>query len=234
MSVADKVTLITGAAGQLGQVVAREFARQGAKLALVDRQSDRLKEMYNEIDQALLIGEIDITRPDSVDTMAQKVIDELGRIDILLNLAGGWRGGQPLHEVDPQSWDFVMNLNAKSVFLVCRAVIPHMMKQGAGKIISVAAKSGLEGKANTSIYNASKAVVIRLTESMAAELRDKGINVNCVLPSIIDTPQNREQTPNADFTRWVSPKQMTDVLLYLASDEASALNGVALTVNGRV
>jgi len=234
MSVKDKVTIITGAAGQLGQVVAREFAAQGAKLALVDRQSDRLKEMFASIDQALLIGAIDITRPDSVESMAAKVVAELGRIDILLNLAGGWKGGQPLHEVDPQTWDFVMNLNAKSMFLVSRAVIPHMIKQGSGKIVSVAAKSGLEGKANTSVYNASKGAVIRLTESMAAELKDKGINVNCVLPTIIDTPQNREQMPKSDFKKWITPEEMASVLLFLASDAASAINGAAIPVNGRV
>ncbi len=234
MTVKDKVTLITGAAGQLGQVVCREFAAGGARLALVDRQSDRLKQMFDEIGEALLIGAIDITRPDSVATMVDKVIAELGRIDILLNLAGGWRGGQPLHEIDPQTWDFVMNLNAKSVFLVSRAVIPHMIEQGSGKIVSVAAKSGLQGAANTSIYNASKSVIIRLTESMSAELKDKGINVNCVLPTIIDTPQNREQMPKADTSKWVTPEEMAQVLLFLASDAASAIHGAAIPVYGRV
>jgi NAD(P)-dependent dehydrogenase (short-subunit alcohol dehydrogenase family) len=127
-----------------------------------------------------------------------------------------------------------MNLNAKSVFLVCRAVIPHMITQGSGKIVSVAAKSGLQGAAGTSIYNASKSVIIRLTESMSAELKDKGINVNCVLPTIIDNPANREQMPKADFAKWVSPEQMADVLIYLASEAASALHGAAVPVYGRV
>jgi NAD(P)-dependent dehydrogenase (short-subunit alcohol dehydrogenase family) len=234
MKVAGKVVLITGAAGQVGQVVAREFAANGARLALVDRQNDRLKEMFNTIDRALLIGAIDITRPESVATMAEKVNSELGRIDALINLAGGWRGGEPLHEVTPETWDFVMNLNAKSMFLASRAVIPFMIAQGSGKIVSVAAKSGLQGAANTSVYNASKSVIIRLTESMSAELKDKGINVNCVLPTIIDTPQNREQMPKADTSKWVTPEEIAAVLMFLASDAASAIHGAAIPVYGRV
>jgi NAD(P)-dependent dehydrogenase (short-subunit alcohol dehydrogenase family) len=120
------------------------------------------------------------------------------------------------------------------MFLVCRAVIPHMIKQGSGKIVSVAAKSGLQGAANTSVYNASKSVIIRLTESMSAELKDKGINVNCVLPTIIDTPQNREEMTKSDTTKWVTPEQMSEVLMFLASDAAGAIHGAAIPVYGRV
>jgi NAD(P)-dependent dehydrogenase (short-subunit alcohol dehydrogenase family) len=234
MTVSGKVVVMTGAAGQLGHVVAREFARAGVHLVLVDRGQDRLGQMFGDLPDALLIGATDVTDPASVGAMVERTIAERGRIDALINMAGGWRGGQPLHEVEPEAWDFVMNLNAKSVFTVCRAVIPHMIAQGSGKIVSVAAKSGLQGAANTSIYNASKAVVIRLTESMSAELKDNGINVNCVLPTIIDTPQNREQMPKGNPEKWVTPEQMAAVLMFLASDAADAIHGAAVPVYGRV
>jgi len=229
-----KIVLMTGAAGQLGHVVARAFAAAGARLVLVDRAPDRLSQMFGDLPDALLIGGTDVTDPTSVAAMVGKAIAERGRIDALLNMAGGWRGGQPLHEVDPETWDFVMDLNAKSVYLVCRAVIPYMLAQGGGKIVSVAAKSGLQGAAGTSIYNASKAVVIRLTESMSAELKDRGINVNCVLPTIIDTPQNRQSMPKSDPAKWVTPEQMAGVLMFLASDSATAIHGAAIPVYGRV
>lgn len=234
MDVSGKVVLITGASGALGEVVARKFADGGAKLALADRKDALAAGMLDGLPDALFIGGADVTDPESVKRMAERVIAERGRIDVLLNIAGGWRGGTPVHETSIETWDFVMTLNAKSVFLVSQAVIPQMISQGYGKIVSVAAKSGLEGKAGTAVYNASKSAVIRLTEAMSAELKDSGINVNCVLPTIIDTPINREQMPKSDFSKWVTPDAMADVLLFLASDASRAIHGAAIPVYGRV
>lgn len=234
MDVSGKVVLMTGAAGGLGSAVARRFADGGAQVALVDRQSARLAELFSDLPGAMLIGDTDVTDPAAVQRMVDQVIAERGRIDALINMAGTWRGGTPLHETPLDTWDFLMTLNAKSVFLVCQAVIPHMIARRSGKIVSVAAKSGLEGKANTAVYNASKSVVIRLTESLSAELKDHEINVNCVLPTIIDTPANRQQMPTSDFSRWVTPEAMADVLLFLCSDASRAIHGAAIPVNGRV
>ncbi len=234
MDVQGKVVVITGASGALGEVVVRRFGERGARLALVDRKPDPAPGMLDGLGEALFMGGTDVTDPSSVERMVEAVIAARGRIDALLNLAGGWRGGTPLHETPLETWDFVMNLNARSVFVVCRAVIPRMIAQGSGKIVSVAAKSGLQGAANTSVYNASKSAVIRLTESMAAELKDHGINVNCVLPSIIDTPANREQMPKADFSKWVTPDALADVLLFLCSEASRAIHGAAIPVYGRV
>jgi NAD(P)-dependent dehydrogenase (short-subunit alcohol dehydrogenase family) len=139
-----------------------------------------------------------------------------------------------VHETTDEVWRLMIELNAGSVLRTARAVVPGMIAQGAGKIVNIAAMGGTQGGAMMAAYAASKAAVIRLTESMALELRDKGINVNCILPSTIDTPPNRAGMPNADFTRWVAPAALADVTLFLASDAARAINGAALPVVGRV
>jgi NAD(P)-dependent dehydrogenase (short-subunit alcohol dehydrogenase family) len=127
----------------------------------------------------------------------------------------------------------MLNLNARTAFVLSRAVAPHMLEQGSGKIVHVAARAALEGGARASAYSVSKSGIVRLVESMAAELRQDGINVNCVLPGTIDTPQNRQAMPKADHSRWVSPQAIADVMLFLASDAARAVNGAAVPVYGR-
>src|SRR5205814_7371106 len=129
-------------------------------------------------------------------------------------------------------WDFLFGLNARSVLHTARAVVPHMLKARGGKIVNVGAFAAQKGAAQMGAYIASKSAVIRLTEAMAAELREKGINVNCVLPTIIDTPENRAAMPDADPRRWVAPAALADVILFLASDAARAIHGAALPVTG--
>ena len=160
--------------------------------------------------------------------MVNETRTRFGRIDVLVNTAGGYRAGTPLHETPLATWDFLFNLNTKSVFIMSRAVVPQMLRQGTGKIINVASRAALVGEAQAALYSASKAAVVRLTESMAAELKAHGINVNCILPSIIDTPVNRQAMPKADHTSWVAPSALADVILWLASERARAINGAAL------
>jgi NAD(P)-dependent dehydrogenase (short-subunit alcohol dehydrogenase family) len=230
------VVLITGGTGNLGRVAARSFLTAGARIALVDRNPDEQKQLFPDLATSadhLLLAPVDLMSAEESMQAAQKIVDRLGRIDVLVNTVGGYRAGKPLHETDPDIWELMMNLNAKTVFNMCRAVIPQMLTQGSGKIISVSARAGLQGGSDASAYAASKAAVIRATESMAAELRAKGINVNCVLPSTIDTEENREAMPKADFSRWVTPESMSDVILFLASDAARDINGAAIPVYGR-
>jgi NAD(P)-dependent dehydrogenase (short-subunit alcohol dehydrogenase family) len=137
-----------------------------------------------------------------------------------------------VHETTDEFWDQLMDLNAGSVLNVAREVVPEMLAVGSGKIVNVAAMNGTLGKGNMSAYSASKSVVIRLTESMAAELRDKSINVNCVLPSIIDTLPNRNDMPGSDFSKWVSPAALADVIVFLTSDKARAIHGASIPVVG--
>jgi NAD(P)-dependent dehydrogenase (short-subunit alcohol dehydrogenase family) len=202
----DRVVVVTGAAGNLGSAVTRAFQAAGAKLVLVDRAADRLPRLFPELKDTpdhFLATAVDLTDADAVTGMVEEAVSRLGRIDVLVNAAGGYRGGTAVHETPLQTWDFLLNLNARTVFIASSAVIPAMLERGSGKIVSVAARVALKGGRTLGPYSASKSAVVRLTESMSAELKKSGINVNCVLPGTIDTPQNRASMPKADTGRWV-------------------------------
>jgi len=229
----ERTVIVTGAAGNLGSAVAKAFRAAGAKLALVDRAADRLQRIFPDLvgsPDHLLIPSVDLTDVDGVASMVAETLSRFGRIDVLANIAGGYRAGTPVHETPLEAWDFMLNLNARTVLIVSKAVIPHMLEQGSGKIVNVSTLAALKGGAKMAAYSASKSAVMRLTESMSAELKRKGINVNCILPSTIDTPQNREAMPNADFSRWTKPEAIADVILFLASDAARAVHGAAVPV----
>ena len=225
-----KTCLITGAAGNLGRAVAQAFASDGASLILMDLHEEHLRSAYGGQAEGRRFAVADLRDAQSV----ARALPSGTRIDILCNIAGGFRMGQPVHETSDDTWDLMLGLNAKSVVNCARAVVPGMLAAGRGKIVNVGAIAGLAGKANMGAYTASKSAVMRLTESMAAELRDKGINVNCVLPSTIDTPQNRKDMPKGDPKRWVAPEALADVVLFLASDEARAIHGASIPVSGLV
>jgi NAD(P)-dependent dehydrogenase (short-subunit alcohol dehydrogenase family) len=225
-----KTCLITGAAGNLGRAVAGAFTSEGASLILMDHHEDNLRSAYGSEGDGKRFALADLRDAQSV----ARALPARTGIDILCNIAGGFRMGQPVHETPEDTWELMLGLNAKSVINCARAVVPGMLAAGRGKIVNIAALAGLSGKANMGAYSASKSAVIRLTESMSAELRDKGINVNCILPSTIDTPQNRADMPKADPRRWVAPDALADVVLFLASDAARAIHGAAISVNGLV
>ena len=230
MRFSGKTCLVTGAAGNLGRAVAVAFAAEGASLILMDHAEEHLRAAYGAEGDGKRFAIADLRDPQSV----ARAIPAVTRIDILCNIAGGFRMGQPVHETSDDTWELMLGLNAKSVINCARAVVPGMLAAGSGKVVNIGAMAGLSGKANMGAYIASKAAVIRLTESMAAELRDKGINVNCVLPSTIDTPQNRKDMPKADPRRWVAPEALADVVLFLASDAARAIHGASIPVAGLV
>lgn len=232
----QRIVAITGAAGSLGRAVAQAFVNAGARLALIDHTPARLPGLYPALANApahLLAPPTDVTDAQSVAAALAEIERRLGRIDVLVNTAGGYRASTPLHTTPLADWDFMLNLNARSVFIMCQGVIPLMLRQNYGCIVNVASRAALHGDANHAAYSASKTAVVRLTESMAAELKEANINVNCVMPGIIDTPQNRAGMPNADFTRWVAPAAIANVILFLASDAARAINGAAVPVYGR-
>ncbi len=231
-----QVVIVTGAAGNLGQAVGRAFLTAGANLALTDHAEGRLGRIFADIAGSpdhFLADSVDATDTDAVEAMIAETLDRLGRVDVLVNTVGGFHGGTAVHETSLETWDLMLNLNARSVFIASRAVIPHMLQQGSGKIVSVAAQSGLKGGMKNAAYSASKSAVIRLTESMAAELKGSGITVNCILPHIIDTPQNSQAMPLADHRRWVKPEALADVILFLASDAAREVHGAAVPVYGK-
>jgi NAD(P)-dependent dehydrogenase (short-subunit alcohol dehydrogenase family) len=232
----DRVVVVTGAAGNLGSATARAFESAGARLVLVDLSPDRLPHLFPDLAGSpnhLLVGSVDLTEEGSAVTMVEDALARFGRIDVLANTAGGYRAGKPVHETPVATWDFMLNLNARTVFIASSAVIPAMLQQGQGRIVNVAARAALKGDGKAGAYSASKSAVVRLTESMAAELKANGINVNCILPGTIDTPQNRQAMPKADHSRWVPPEALADVILFLASDAARAVTGAAVPVYGR-
>jgi len=232
MNASNPVVLITGAAGHLGRAVAGAFAAAGATVALLDRDADSLLRAFGpESDMRMHLA---VNLLDDADTRAavDAAAQRFGRIDVLCNLAGGFRMGDPVHATAAATWDFLFGLNVRTLQHACAAAVPHMLAQGRGKIVNVGAFSAQRGAAQMGAYIASKSAVIRLTESMAAELREHGINVNCVLPTIIDTPDNRSGMPDADPARWVAPADLANVIMFLASDAARAVHGAALPVTG--
>ncbi len=231
----NKVALVTGAAGNLGRSVAQAFRQAGAKLALVDLLGDRLTEVFGAWRDAedVVFIPTDLTDPDSVQVMAERTVARFGRVDILANIAGGFSMGPAVHETPVKDWDFMLDMNARTLFLASRAVIPTMLAQGGGRIVSVSARAAKEGKAKMGPYCVSKAAVITLTETLAAEHKNANINANCILPGTIDTPQNRADMPNADHSTWVPTADLANVILFLASDAARSVNGAAIPVYGR-
>jgi NAD(P)-dependent dehydrogenase (short-subunit alcohol dehydrogenase family) len=221
-----RTVMITGAAGNLGRALAAAFARS-ANLALIDVKRGDLTDSGTQ-----LFIETDLLKAESVQAAIAKTMQRFGRIDVLCNIAGGFRMGPPVHETTDKDWNFLLDLNARTVLNMARAVVPVMLAAGGGKIVNVGAYAAQKGAAQMGAYIAAKSAVIRLTETMAAELREKNINVNCVLPTIIDTPENRAAMPKADPKRWVAPEALADVILFLASDAARAIHGAALPVTG--
>jgi NAD(P)-dependent dehydrogenase (short-subunit alcohol dehydrogenase family) len=230
-----QVVMVTGSVGNLGQAVARAFQNAGAALVLVDRAPDRLPKVFPELvdsPHCFLAASVDLADVDAVQAMVAEARRRFGRIDVLANCVGGYAGGQPVHETSLESWDAMLNLNARTAFIVSRAVVPTMLEQQGGKIIHVASRSGLKGGAKMAPYSIAKSAVIRLTESLSDELKQQNIHVNCVMPSTIDTPQNRQDMPKANTSRWVQPEAIADVILFLASEASRAIHGAAIPVYG--
>ena len=220
-----RTVLLTGAAGNLGRAVAAAFA--DANLVLLDLKRGSLQDSDRQ-----MFVETDLLNAQSVQAAVDKAVQRFKRIDVLCNIAGGFRMGSPVHETSDKDWDFMLNVNARTVLNMSRAVVPVMLKGGGGKIVNIGAFAAQKGAAQMGAYIASKSAVIRLTETMAAELREQNINVNCVLPTIIDTPENRKAMPDADPKRWVAPQDLAQVIAFLASDAARAIHGAALPVSG--
>jgi NAD(P)-dependent dehydrogenase (short-subunit alcohol dehydrogenase family) len=216
-----KVVVITGAAGALGRAVAGEFGGRGATLALVDIIDTTGPHLS-------LVG--DLTDAAAAQEIVHDVVRKLGRIDVLANVAGGFTMGETVDETTDKTWNFMFDLNVKTMLNMVRATVPGMRAARSGRIVNIGARAGLRGAGRMGAYCASKAVVIRLTESLADELKGSGINVNCVLPSIIDTARNRQDMPDADPSKWVAPADLARAIAFLASDAAHAIHGVALPV----
>jgi NAD(P)-dependent dehydrogenase (short-subunit alcohol dehydrogenase family) len=228
----QKTVLLTGAAGNLGRAVAQMFAHDGANLVLLDR-SPLSDTALAALEPALCLPiALDLCDAGQVHEAIEQAIARFGRIDVLCNLTGGFAMGQTVYETSDSAWDVMQDINVLTLRNTARAVVPQMLLQGGGKIVNVGAYSAQRGLAGMGAYIAAKSEVLRITEAMSAELRMKNINVNCVLPTILDTPQNRADMPDADPTRWVHPQDLARVIAFLASDAARAIHGAGVPVTG--
>jgi NAD(P)-dependent dehydrogenase (short-subunit alcohol dehydrogenase family) len=225
--------VISGASGALGAAVARAFVAAGAHVALIDRFLDS-KDLVKSLGGAphFFIGEVDLADLAQAQRAMTTVSERFGGIDAVVNVAGGFRW-ETLADGKVDTWDLLYNINLRTALCASKAALPHL-PPGRGRIINIGAAAVAKAGAGMGAYTASKAGVIKLTEALAEELKDQGITVNAVLPSIIDTPANRADMPNADFTRWVAPAALADVILFLASDAARAITGASIPVLGRV
>jgi NAD(P)-dependent dehydrogenase (short-subunit alcohol dehydrogenase family) len=228
----DKVVLITGGTGALGRAITQSFV--ACKSAVIssyidDSEIDRLEPV---IKSSVQLIKSDISKEEEAKRLVSDTISKYGRIHILVNVVGGYLGGKTVAELDMKEWDLMMNMNLKSAFLISKHVLPHMLLSKYGKIIHISSRTGLRSGGYDSAYAASKSGLIRLIESISEEVKDSNINVNCIMPSIIDTESNRRAMPNADYTRWIGPVDLAKVVLFLCSEEARVITGASIPTYG--
>src|SRR5436305_11832127 len=224
--------VITGAAGALGHAVALHFLAEGAHLGLIDHDEGRLRSVYaGRADMAPhVLVEADVTSEHAMAEAAVRIERALGRVDVLVHVAGGFEMGDPVHAMSRATWDRMMDLNAWSFVALTKAFVPQMLGDGAGKVIAVSAQAAERGGAQKAAYGASKSALQRLVEALSQEVRAKGINVNSIAPTIMDTPANRQSMPDADRSAWVSTAVAAQTIAFLASDAALAVHGRHIVV----
>ena len=229
-----KTIVVTGGSGALGSVVAETAAKRGAAVALIDHARTAPEGLAERIGAgALVLGGVDLTSAPAAEAAMASVAAKFGRIDALINIAGGFHW-QTVADGAIDGWERMYAINLKTALNASKAALPYLIESGAGRIVNVGAQSALHAASGFGPYAASKSAVHRLTESLADELKLKGVTVNAVLPSTIDTAANRRDMPDADFSRWVQPADLAAVILFLASDEAKAVTGALIPVLGRV
>jgi NAD(P)-dependent dehydrogenase (short-subunit alcohol dehydrogenase family) len=227
-----KVVLITGGTGALGRAVAQAFGTSNATTVVTYIIEEEREDVKSKIKTIAELVKADITKEDQAKKLVSHVIKTYDRIDVLVNVVGGYLGGKTVAELDETEWDKMMSMNLKSAFLISKHVIPLMVAAKHGKIVHISSRTGLKSDGYDSAYSASKSGLIRLVESISEEVKEHNINVNCILPSIIDTEANRNAMPNSDFSKWVKTEDLANLVLFLCSDEAKVINGAAIPAYG--
>ncbi len=232
MALKGKVVAVTGALGQLGMAVVRASLDAGAQVAMLDHSRPAAGTAVPS--GVFALGGLDLADAEAARQALGKVAERFGGLDALVNVAGTFRS-ETLEQGSLETWDLLYRVNLRSAVSASQAALPYLLKRGGGRIVNIAAlAAAAKSGAGIGAYAASKAGVLKLTESLAEELKDRGITVNAVLPSLIDTPANRAAMPTADFSRWVPAQAIADVIVFLLSDAASAVTGAAIPVPGRV
>lgn len=230
-SLKDKVIIVTGGFGVLGSTLGSLLLERGARIALLDRA--QAPAALQDVENLLSLSGVDLTSAESAQSAVQHVAEYFGRVDGLVNVAGGFVW-ETFEAGNLDTWDRLYQINLRTAVVSTQAALPQLLLSGAGRIVNIGALAALKAGLGMGAYAASKAGVARFTEALAEELKDRNVTVNALLPSIIDTPTNRADMPDADASRWVTPKALASVVAFLLSDEAGAVTGACLPVSGRV
>ena len=231
---ANSVVILTGAGGNLGAAVVRLLAGRGARLVAMERTEAALARAVDGLDPERVLAEpgVDLGDPDACAGLVRRALDRFGRVDGLVHTVGGFAMAEVL-DGDPGHWERLLQANLFTTLNVCRAVAPAMREAGRGSIVTVGAAGAARAGRGMAAYASAKSAVLRLTEALAAELKDAGVRANCVLPGTIDTPPNRAAMPKADPSRWVTPTQIAEVVAFLLDPASDGVTGAAIPVTGR-
>jgi NAD(P)-dependent dehydrogenase (short-subunit alcohol dehydrogenase family) len=227
----NKVVLITGGTGALGRTLVKKFIDSGARTIssyLNEKEAEKLKIADHKVE----LIKLDITKEEEILKVIPILVERFGTIDVLVNLVGGYLGGKNITEIGENDWDAMMGLNLKSAFLISKYVIPVMKSGKGGNVVHISSRTGLKSDGYDSAYAASKAGLIRFVESTSQEFKENNINVNCILPTTIDTEANRRAMPNADFDKWLLKEDLANVILFLCSPYSKVINGAAIPTYG--
>lgn len=236
ISFKDSVVLVAGGTGGLGHAVSMGFLAEGAKVIVTYRNAKEFEAVNSEsagLPGTLEGAQVDVTDETAVRKLVEDLVAKHGRLDVLVNTVGAYAGGVKLWELETKVFDRMLDLNLRSGFVLARAAVPVMLKQGRGAVVNVAAKAAVDHGAGASAYAASKAAAVALMDSLAADVKGTGVRVNSVLPSIIDTAVNRQAMPDAPFATWPKPEEIARVILFLASNEARVVHGASIPVYGQ-
>ena len=235
MRFSGKVALVAGGTGALGRAVTLALLREKAELAVTFRSESELSALKTAAGAEsgrLDARRVDITDAAAVGRLVEDIVAAKGRLDVMINTAGGFAGGAKMWDSDPATLDRMLALNLQPGFLLASAAAKAMLRQGEGAIVNVAAKAGLDPPASLAAYAASKAAALAMMGSLAEDLKGTGVRANSVLPAMIDTEANRRAMPNADYAKWPKPEDIANVILFLASDEARVVHGASIPVYG--
>jgi len=231
MVLKNKRVAITGAFGTLGTAVVGRALAEGALVAALDHAA--APKSPSEFGDAVLIGGVDLADAQGAKSALAQAAEALGGLDALVNIAGGF-AWEKIEGSSLDTWDRMFRMNLLTAVAASQAALPWVLKSPSGRIVNIGAAGAIKAELGKGAYAASKSGVMRFTEALAEELKDRGITVNALLPSVIDTPPNRADMPDADFARWVRPEQIGDAIVFLLSDRAQAITGALIPVVGRV
>ncbi len=232
---APRTVLVTGGTGALGRTVTHRLLEDGNRVAVTWHSKDKAHALSEHLDasqKGLTLVEADVTDPQSVATARQRTEAQLGTVEALVHLVGGWEGSVPIHEHSMETWDRMMALNLRSAFICCRAALPGMYVREWGRVVLVSSRAARHERSNQGAYAAAKAGVAVLAETIAEEARGTNVTANVIAPSILDTPSNRAALPNADHSKWVSLEDVAATVAFLISEQAGQLRGAWMPLLG--